>query len=110
MFHPAKVLGIFRCKDRDVKSSDETTQATVEMWDENIFTCPVEKKIADKLKENDVVLVDYGPFSEKMPVAKQCVTKILYRKRAEKLWAKYKEYYRNKKLESTKIQPKSYMG
>ncbi len=111
MYHPGKVLGIFRSKEKDVKSSDESTQALIEMWDENIFTLLVDPKIAKSLKEKDVVLVDYSPISEKMPVAKQTVKKIVYKKKAKKLWDDYKEYARKKKKESaTKAPIRSYMG
>ena len=110
MFHPGKVILIHRSKDRDVKSSDDSTQATLEMWDENIFTCVVEKKIADKLKEEDIVLVDYSPVSEKVPIARQCVSKIIYKKKAKTLWDRYREYHRDKKRTSTKLPTKSYMG
>ena len=110
MYHPAKILFIHRGKDRNVKSADDSTQATVEMWDENVFTCKVEKKIADKLKDNDVVLVDYSPYSEKVPIAKQTITKILYKKKAKEIWDKYKEHYQKKKKSVQKYPLNSYMG
>ena len=110
MFHPGKVTGIYRPKDKEISSSDDSTQALVEMWDENLFTCMVEPKIADKLKEGDIVLVDYRPFSEKLPTPKQIISKIVYKKKATHLWEQYADYKRQRKQESSKQQQKTYMG
>lgn len=110
MFHPAKVTGIFRPKDREVVSADDSTQALVEMWDENIFTCVVEPKIASRLKTGDTVLVDYRPVSEKMPAPRQVVSKIIYKKKAAHLWEQYAEYRRQRKQEAVKNHQKQYMG
>ncbi|MBU2589320.1 MAG: hypothetical protein KKA65_04140 [Nanoarchaeota archaeon] len=111
MYHPGKVIGIFRSKEKDVKSSDESTQALIEMWDENIFTLSVDPKIATALKEKDTVLVDYSPFSEKMPVAKQIICKIIYKKKAKLIWDEYRDYARQKKKQvATKTPIRNYMG
>lgn len=111
MYHPGKIKGIFRHKEKDVKSSDESTQALIEMWDENIFTLPVNPKIARALKEKDIVLVDYSPVSDKVPVAKQMITKIIYKKKAKMVWDEYKDYARQKKKQAaTKAPIRSYMG
>jgi len=111
MYHPGKVIGIFRSKEKDVKSSDESTQALIEMWDTNIFTLTVEPKIATALKEKDIVLVDYSPVSEKVPVSKQVITKIIYKKKAKMIWDEYKDYARQKKKQAiTKAPVRNYMG
>lgn len=110
MFHPGKVTGIYRPKDKDVHSSDDTTQALVEMWDENLFTCMVDSKIAAKLKEGDVVLVDYRPFSDKLPTPRQVISKIVYKKKASDLIEQYADYKRQRKQEASKQQQKTYMG
>ncbi|MDD4877918.1 MAG: hypothetical protein PHO02_02685 [Candidatus Nanoarchaeia archaeon] len=110
MFHPGKVTGIFSPKDKEVHSADDSTQALVEMWDENLFTCMVDPKIAAKLKEGDVVLVDYRPVSEKSTVPKQIISKIVYKKKASMLWEQYAEYKRQRKQETSKQQQKTYMG
>ena len=111
MHHPGKVISIFASKDKDVKSADESTQAMIEMWDNNLFTLTVDPKIAKSLKEKDVVLVDYNPVSEKVPVAKQTITKIVYKKKGKKLWEEYKDFARHKKnLEAMKAPVRSYVG
>lgn len=110
MFHPAKVTGIFRPKDKEVVSADDSTQAMVEMWDENVFTCVVEPKIALKLKPGDTVLVDYRPVSEKIPTPRQIISKIIYKKKASELWEQYTEYRRQRKQDVARAQQKQYMG
>ena len=110
MFHPGKVSMVFRPKEKDVHAADDTTQALVEMWDENLFTCMVDPKIASKLKEGDTVLVDYRPVSDRTAVPRQAVSKIVYKKKAAQLWEQYAEYKRQRKQEVVKQQQKAYMG
>ena len=62
MYHPGKILNVYKEKNN--------TQATVEMWDENLFTLHVANNIASKVKKNDIVLVDYRPISEKLQIPK----------------------------------------
>jgi len=93
MYHPGKVLNVY--KERD------STQATVEMWDENLFTLHVEDKISNKIKKNDIVLVDYRPISEKLQIPRQTITKIFNKK--EDIWKTYKEFLKKKKEEASKV-------
>jgi len=98
MYHPGKIVKIFSGKSGDVKSADNTTQALVEMWDDNIFTFLVDSHIAGEVKEGHVVLVDYNPVSASTPVPKHMITKILTGKTAELTWNRYKKYNeRNRK-------------
>jgi hypothetical protein len=115
MYHPGRVIEVFSSKDKDVESAEETTQATLEMWDENIITFLVAKKIAGKIKKGDIVLVDYRLISEKVPVPRHVIVKILKGEKGEEVWGKYKEFYENRKkrVKAIKPQPKfipSYVG
>jgi hypothetical protein len=94
MYHPGKVMRVFSPKDKDIIAADENLHALVEMWDENIFTVIVDAKISQKIKEGDVVIIDYYPISAQSPVPKRVVTKILRGKHAEYLWNAYKTYHR----------------
>ncbi len=98
MYHPAKVLKLFSPKDKEVISADDSLHALVEMWDENIFTVLVDDKLASKIKEGDVVIVDYYPLSPQSQVPKRVVTKILRGKGAEFLWNTYKSYHKKQIL------------
>ncbi len=92
MYHPGKVLNVYKEKNN--------TQATVEMWDENLFTLHVSNNISSKLKKGDIVLIDYRPISDKLPVPRQLITKIFNKK--EDIWNTYKEYFKKKKAEALK--------
>ena len=114
MYHPAKIIEILSNKDRNIKSSDETTQAVLEMWDENQFTFLVETSISKKLKKNDIVLVDYRPISEKIPIPNHTVVKILNGKLGQEVWKSYKRYHEKNKQSIQAQMPsnmsQNYMG
>src|SRR3989344_2557178 len=93
MFHPGKVLTVLRNDDKGV-------QAVVLMWDDNLLTVEVEPVLADKIKDNDVVLLDYSPKYQTIPVPKQVVVKILRGDVAKKVWNDYAEKVKKRKVES----------
>lgn len=104
IYHPGKVLAVYGPSSKDIIGSDKSTQALIEMWDENIFTCDVDRVIAPKLNEGDVVLIDYNPMSAKLLVPKQLVTKILRGSTAKKTWEKYVDLHKKRKLKETSLQ------
>ena len=105
-YHPAKVIEVYNPKDKEVIGSDETVQATLEMWDENIFTFLVSPKLANRIKKEDVVLVDYKIRpSSKIPVPPQIIIKILKGQKAKQIWQRYKNYYKKKKPKKHKEVP-----
>jgi len=109
MYHPGKVLEIFNSKDKSISSADESTQATLDMWDENIITFVVAPKIAGKIKKGDVALVDYRPFSNNLAMPKHVIIKILSGNKGKELWSIYKDYLKKKKIEvgkELKIKPR----
>ena len=93
MYHPAKVIEILSNKDKNIRASDDTTQAVLEMWDENQFTFLVDPIISKKIKKNDIVLVDYRPISEKTPVPNHKVVKIISGKLGQEVWKSYQRYH-----------------
>jgi len=101
MFHIAKVVFVFKPENKDIISADSSVQATVEMWDENILTINVKPGLGEKIKEEDIVLVDYAPSSANIPVPKQIAVKILRGTAAKKAWEKYSEFNEKKKRESS---------
>lgn len=114
MYHPGKVIEVLRKNDKDVVSSDETTQAVLEMWDENILTLIVNPKIDSKIKEGQIVLVDYRPDEKReAPVPKHEVVKILSGKKATNVWNSYRDMLekRNRKANAVAKPPaQSYIG
>ena len=94
MYHPGKVLKIFSPKDKEVISADDNLHALVEMWDENIFTVIVDQKISAKIKEGDIVIIDYYPISAQSSIPKRVITKIVRGKSSDFLWNTYKSYHK----------------
>lgn len=113
MYHPGKVVEVFRPSDKDVISSDGTVQATMRMWDENLLTMLVAPKIAKEIKPGQVVLVDYRPDeAHRPPVPTHVIVKILTGRKADEIWKTYKEVYdKQKRAAAEKQQPQqSYIG
>ena len=113
MYHPGRVIEVFSTKDKNIDAVDETTQAMLEMWDDNLMTVLVEKQLSRKIKKDDVVLVDYRPM-QSQPVPRMTVMKLLKGTVAKRTWSKYKEHHSKRKVTTTGIKsrpPKqSYVG
>ncbi|MBS3155364.1 hypothetical protein J4404_02605 [Candidatus Woesearchaeota archaeon] len=113
MYHPAKVLNVLSHKDKGVISSDESTQAVLEMWDDNQFTFLVDEKISSSIKQEDIVLVDYRSSSNTTMIPNHKIIKIFDKETGEKIWSVYKDYHKkSKEKESIHSQQASrgYMG
>lgn len=113
MYHPGKVIAVLSARDRNIVSSDSSVQATLRMWDENVLTMSVAPKLAPKIREGDIVLVDYRPEAGmSVPVPRNVIVKILRGKISEKMWEEYREVYdKRKKHENKESQAQqSYIG
>jgi hypothetical protein len=93
MYHIGKTVKVLSPKSSAVDSADESAQAVVMMWDDNLLTLGVDEKLREKIREGDIVVVDYSPISEKIPAPKMMIIKILHGDLAEKTWREYKEYF-----------------
>ena len=67
------------------------------MWDENILTFKISNKLGKIVKEGDIVIVDYSPKSQKFPVPKHDIVKVLKGDKGKKMWKKYKEFLKRRK-------------
>jgi len=95
MYHIGKVLEVWSGK---AVKGDDSVQATVEMWDENIITLKADTKISKQLKAADFVLVDYTPIiAGASAVPRQVITKVLDAKAGERTWQTYKEFHKKQK-------------
>ncbi len=113
MYHPGKVIAVLSPKDKGVLASDNSVQATMRMWDENVLTMSVDPKLASKIKVGDIVLADYRPRKgSTVPIPSNTIVKILRGRAAEKMWQEYQEVYeKRKKRESHDKQvQQSYIG
>jgi len=100
MYHIGKVIMVFSQKDKNVEGADSSVQAMVNMWDENMIVIEVEARLAEKIKKEDIVLVDYSPmFPSGQPVPKMSITKILRGETGKKALNEYETLYKKRKKE-----------
>ena len=105
MYHIGKILEVWAGK---AAKGEESVQATLEMWDENVITLKAESKISKAIKPGDFVLVDYTPVmigASALP--KQLITKVLEPKAGEKTWQTYKEFHKKQKVKGAAMQLQS---
>lgn len=113
MYHPGKVVAVLSAKDRNIVSADATVQATLRMWDDNVLTVIAAPGLATKMREGDIVLVDYRPEKGmSVPVPKNVIVKIIRGRPAERIWREYLEVHEKRRKRDTKeIQgQQSYIG
>lgn len=106
-YHPAKVMDIYSGSERGVIAGDGKTQAMVKMWDGHTLVVDVEPKLRGKLRQGDIVLVDYYPSGKfQNPIPRIIITKALRGEKARKLVDEYKSYYkRTRKAKSRHKSP-----
>ncbi len=85
MYHLGKVIKIYRSREKELG-----IQATLEMWDENILTLEVDKKISKEIRENSYVFVDYRPISGTV-TPMQLVKRVLSKEEGPAIWERYKQ-------------------
>ena len=90
MYHVGRVLEVFSGDDKNVVAFDNTAQALLDMWDENMITVVIDSHLTKSIKKDDVVLVDYtaaqtGP--------RMVVVKILRGEVAKRTWKFYKDNF-----------------
>ena len=99
MYHIGKIIKVYKKREKELG-----VQATVDMWDDNILTLEVQKKIGNELKEGKFVLVDYRPYTH-LTIAQpmQIISRVLENKEGEEVWGLYKQ--RLEKLKKTVVKP-----
>lgn len=107
MYHPGRVLKLFAPKKDSI---GDGLQAMIDMWDENLFTFAVDQRIADKIKEGDVVLVDYNPMAANSPHLRRTVVKILRGKSGEDTWTRYRRFHQRQRVAKEASPQHDYMG
>jgi len=105
-FHPGKVVEIFK-KEKNVKSIDNSIQVVLNMWDENVLVFDVPASLAKNMKEGDIALVDYRPVSDKKPVPRLKIIKVLKGEKGKKTWKALSDFLKKKKpMPATVQQPR----
>ncbi|MFH1394418.1 MAG: hypothetical protein ABII71_04830 [Candidatus Micrarchaeota archaeon] len=109
MYHLGIVQHLIR-PNGSVKSSDDSTQAVIRMWDENLLMILVDKKLGPKIKEKDYVIADYTPITADSPNRKMVIVKVLPAEKGKKMWRDFEKELERKKtrLQEMKGQQQSY--
>ena len=103
MYHLGRTLKIYRDK--------KATQATLEMWDDNIVTCDVSPTIAKNVTEGSYVLVDYNPIAGfSMPVPQQLVVKVLGNKEGSEACNIYRSKFEKLQPQKTGENPTGHLS
>ncbi len=103
MYHPGKVVEVFSPKDKkSVESIDNSIQALLEMWDDNLITVLVEPQLDGKIKKDSIVLVDYRPMPDKA-VPRMSVVKVLRGETAKATWNRYRDHHKKRNAVQTPI-------
>lgn len=105
MFHVGKVLKVFGSDEKTAIGHDKSVQVLLEMWDENLMIVGCEDGLNDKLKETDVVLVDYTPLNVNAPVPRQVIVKILKGELGKKTWERFAAYQQKRKIDADGSMP-----
>ena len=105
MFHIGKVLKIFGSDEKTAIGHDKSVQILLEMWDENLLIVGCEDGLGEKVKETDVVLVDYTPLNVNTPVPRQVIIKILRGELGKKTWDRFANYNQKRKNDSGETEP-----
>ncbi|MEM7815200.1 MAG: hypothetical protein QXF55_02585 [Candidatus Aenigmatarchaeota archaeon] len=102
MYHIGKVLEVWSGK---AARGDDSVQATLEMWDENIITLRADAKVAKFVKQGDFVLVDYTPITVGAAATpRQLIVKVLDMKSGERTWGIYKEFHKRQRAAKAGVQ------
>ena len=113
VYHPGKVLKVFPV---DGKHGD--TAATIRFWDNNLHTVRVSKDISSRIRDGNMVLVDYYPISERLNRPRMVAVKIVNKKDEKELWLHYQDFMKMKKkailqknrFESVQAPPRPMVG
>jgi len=96
MYHIGKVQFVYSPSDKNVISSNNSVQATLYMWDENLVTATVSDALTCTIKVGDTVLVDYSPVPGTSS-PRFLVSKILKGKIAKDSVKAYEDFLAKKK-------------
>lgn len=109
MYHIGIIEYIVSPKTKGVVSADDSVQALVKMWDNNLLILPVHKKISSKIKKGQYVLNDYTPMSPTSRYRNLFVIKILPEKEGKAIWKRFQEEFERRKAMIQKMQSASQM-
>jgi hypothetical protein len=92
VYHPGRVLNVFPGEGKTGE-----TAATIRFWDSNLHTVRVSREISSKIKQGDMVLVDYYPISERLNRPRMVAVKKVSKRDEKDLWSHYQDFLKMKK-------------
>ncbi len=107
MYHVGIVENIISPTHKGVISADDSVQAVVRMWDNNLLILPVHKKLRTKIKKGQYVLNDYTPMSPVSRYRNLFVIKIIPENVGKKIWDNFKDELQRRKNAMQKTQTTS---
>src|SRR3989338_6428777 len=109
MYHVGRVIEIFSGDDKSVIAFDNSAQALLDMWDENMITVAIDSHLSKSIKKDDIVLVDY---TATQTGHRMVVIKILRGEVAKRTWKNYKDNFEKLRAKGQIKQPnkQSYVG
>lgn len=107
-FHVGIVEKVYSPDGKNILAAEQSTEARVWMWDENLMILKVHPNIAGKIKEGEYVLVDYYPSPENTPNPRRVITKILRGDAGEEAWKKFRDFRKKKSRQATTMQQVPY--
>lgn len=110
MYHIGKVVEVFIGDDKSVFGFDNSAQALLDMWDENMITVAIDSHITKSIKKDDIVLVDYTPVQTGQP--RMVIVKILRGDVAKRTWKQYKDHFERLRAKgpAKSVSKQSYVG
>ena len=110
MYHVGKVIEVFSSDDKNVVSFDNTVQALLDMWDENMITVAIDPHLGKSIKKDDIVLVDY---TNTQTGPRMIIVKVLKGELAKRTWKQYKDQFEKVRMKGPapkNISKQSYVG
>lgn len=107
-FHVGVVEKVYPPDGKNILAAEQSTEARVLMWDENLMILKVHPNLAGKVKEGDYVLADYYPSPENTPNPRRVITKVLRGDAGKEAWDKFQVYLKKKSRQITTMQQVPY--
>ena len=97
VYHIGIVESVISKKEKGTISSDDSVQAVVNMWDDNLIILLVDKKLANKIKKGDYVLSDYRPSAPTSLNRKMIINKILPKAQGKRIFEMFNKDFEKRK-------------
>ena len=109
MYHIGLIQHVISPQTKGVMSSDDSVQAVVKMWDENVFILRVSKKLSKIIKKNDYVITDYTPLGPTSNNKKLLIIKILPKEEGSSVWVCFQDQLERRRNKVQQMPPQRFI-